>query len=374
MPEKKNQHLVPACYLRNFMADVSEQQRVNPNYESGVYINDKTLSSGWKLRSVNHSTFTKPYYYNLPEDDPKQPLIENYLAKVESDYPKYFDEIHKGITNNENMSFMSYFATLQCMRVEAFIEPIQDVWNKIASHINDFERDENYTLALNDIAKRHLATTDLGYTIHPHSTIIYNSTRFPFLTSDNPVVRKRINISDAQKIIPKEYLLQLDNESTEFLLFFFPLSPQLAYISCELIKANGNIIYSDNDINNIFYLNYISIINSYSKVYSPVIEPIKGQAQLSQLLSSDRDTIIKIYTQSKRIVSGGSLASESTYKITVSINDLEQIKAIKPDDEIRLVEVIDNGLSIRGMRDCRISSIDYANGIVSIQSFFQLNV
>lgn len=375
MPEKKNQHLVPACYLKNFVADVSEEQSLNPKFKSGIYVNDNKLSSGWKLRSVRHHSLTKPYYYNLPEDDPRQPLIENYLSKVEGVYPQYFDEINNGMTTNENMSFMSYFVTLQLMRVEDFIEMFQGSWDKVAGWMDDFEGTENYKLALKDIAKRQLVTTDLGHLIHPHSTIIYNSTQFPFVTSDNPVARRQINITDALGIIPKRYLIDLEDESTEFAFFFFPLNPQIAYVSCELLKRNQHINYSDIDLENIFYLNWFTIVNSHSKVYSPVMEPLEAEAHLSKLLSSRDDyTVVKIYTRSKRIVSVGSITTDSIDSITLKIEDLEQVKLINDNEQVKLIEVIECGVNIRGMRQCRISTVDYNNGIVVIESNIKLSI
>ncbi|PKM43999.1 MAG: hypothetical protein CVV05_14270 [Gammaproteobacteria bacterium HGW-Gammaproteobacteria-1] len=374
MSEKKNQHLVPACYLINFTADVSEEKKVNPNFTSGIYVNVKTLSSEWKLKSIRHKSLTKSYFYNLPEDDPKQPVIENFLSKVEGVYPQIFGDIRKGATTNENMSFMSYFVTLQLMRTEAFIEMFQGAWDKIAEWMDDFEGAENYRSALKDVAKRQLASTDLGHVIHPHSTIIYNSTKFPFVTSDNPVVRRQVNITDALRVIPKRYLLEVEDESTEVAFFFFPLSPRIAYLSCEILKGRENLYFSDIDLENIFYLNYFSIVNSYSKVYSSVREPIKGEAQLSKVLSSESGATVKIYTQSKRIVSTGSIASDTNSVVTLKVEDLEGLKRINDGEHVKLMEVIENGVSIRGMRECTVSSIDYSNGEVVIESNIKFKI
>ena len=374
MPEKKNQHLVPACYLRNFEADVSEIRKTNPKYCSGIYINNNKLTEGWKLKSVENKSLTKPYFYNVPEDDPKQPLIENYLSIVEGDYAKYIKQIFKGMVNNDNLSFLSYFITLQYMRVEAFIEMFQGSMDKVAGSMDDFEGKDYYKTYLKDITKRQLATVDLGVIVHPHATIIYNETNFPFITSDNPVVRRQINISDALKIIPKKFLSENTNESIEFACFFLPLSPKVAYISCELLNQSSNLVYCESDLENIFYLNYFSIVNSYEKVYSSVIEPIKGEDDLIKLLSIKNNNIVKIYTETKRVISKGSITENGNYKISLRLDDIQQIKFIDDGDEVKLVEVIENGSSIRGMEDCKVTSIDYANGLVTIESNIQFGI
>lgn len=373
MPEKKNQHLVPACYLKNFIADVSDEKKENPNFISGIYVNDRTLTAGWKLRSVRHKSLTKPYFYNLPEDDSKQPVIESYLSKVENVYPQVFDKIRKGNTSNEDISFMSYFVTLQLMRVEAFVEMFQGAWDRIAEWMDTFEGKDNYQTASKDVAKRLLVSTDLGHMIHPHATVIYNSTKFPFVTSDNPVVRRQVNITDASRVIPKRYLLEMEDESTEVAFFFFPLSPNIAYMSCEMLKGQENLHFSDTDLENIFYLNYFSIVNSYSKVFSSVREPIKGEGQLSKILSSESGPIIKIYTQYKRIVSVGSIQSDTDSVVTLKVEDLGCIKQIKEGEQVKLMEVLEDGVSIRGMRECKASSVNYTNGEVVIESNIKLN-
>lgn len=259
MPEKKNQHLVPACYLRNFEADVSSLRKVNPKFTSGIFINNNKLTEKWKLRSVTHKSLTKPYFYNLPEDDPRRPLIEEYLSKVESSYEKYSKLIFEGKVTNENLSFMSDFVTLQYMRVEAFIEMFQEAWDKVAGWMDKFEGKDNYKSALKDITKRLLVSSDLGHLIHDHSAIVYNETNFPFITSDNPVARRKINIFDALNIIPGKYLSDKRNESDEVVCFFLPLSPKVAYVSCEFLKHRKSLVYSETDLGCIFYLNYYSI-------------------------------------------------------------------------------------------------------------------
>ena len=374
MPEKKNQHLVPACYLQRFEADVSEIQKSNPNYSSGIYINDSKLTSGWKLRSVRHNTFTRPYFYNLPEDDPREPLVENFLSVIEGNYKKYSDEIIAGNINNENMSFISYFVTLQFMRVEAFLESFQGSLDKVAEWMDHFEGGDNNKEAVKDIAKRQLPEMDLGNFLHPHSTIIYNKTNFPFVTSDNPVLRRQVNISDVREIVPSRYLHNENNESKEFPLFFMPLSPAVAYISCEMINFRGNLIYSDDDLLNIFYINYGSVVNSYKKVYSSVIEPIKGEESLSEYLSSQSGTIVKIYTQSKRVICKATMKNSDNFSVSLELSDLDQVSLIKTNERISLVEVFEDGTSIRGMRDCKVSSVNYSDGLVTIESNIKLGI
>ncbi|BCD96955.1 DUF4238 domain-containing protein [Marinagarivorans cellulosilyticus] len=309
MPEKKNQHLVPACYLKNFEADVAKMQKLNPNFSRGVYVNNNRLSDKWRLKSVNNNIFTKSYYYTLHDDDVRQPIIENFLSKVEGDYAKYSSQVIGGNINNENLSFLSYFVTLQFIRVDKFIGSVQGSWNKVAGWMDDFEGTDHYKDALKDIVKRMLPEVDLGGIVHPYAKILLNKTNFPFITSDSPVVRKDMNITDAYKIIPRRYLRNTTNESKEYPCFFLPLSPNLAYISLELIEHSNELVYSYEDLENIFYLNYNTIINSHELVYSPIEEPMKAERELSEYLSRKVATFVKIYTETKRIIEGGAIVA-----------------------------------------------------------------
>lgn len=263
MPVKKNQHLVPACYLRNFEADVSEKRLKNPNFSSGIYVNNSTLTAGWKLRSVKHKIFTKSYFYNLPEDDPNEPYIENYLSYVENEYNKYANKALEGIVDNEILSFLSYFVTLQFIRVEKFINNYQGAFDKIAGWMDSYEGKEKYKYLLKDISKRQLATLDLGDIVHAHASIIYNETAFIFITTDNPVLRLQVNINGLLTMFPNRYVLGADNESFEFSFFFLPLSPKVAYVSCELISLREKIFFNNDDLDRIFYLNYHVVVNSH---------------------------------------------------------------------------------------------------------------
>ena len=144
----------------------------------------------------------------------------------------------------------------------------------------------------------------------------------------------------------------------------------MAYVSCEILGFCERLIYSDSDLENIFYLNYFSIINSYEKVYSSVIEPIKG----GKHLSSKSGTIVKIYTQSKRFICKGCIKDSTNYCVSLKIDDLEQVNLINNNEQITLVEVIEDGVSIRGMRDCKVTSVDYVNGLVTIESNIKLDI
>jgi predicted nuclease of restriction endonuclease-like (RecB) superfamily len=376
MAEKKNQHLVPACYLRAFLSKNSEK---NTKFEPGVFVNNSTLTDRWRMRSVNHRVFTKAYFYNLSNENPKNPKVENYLSSVESDFSKYAREVLRGSVTVENLSFMSYFVLLQFIRVESFIDMFQNAWDRVASFADAYDGGMAYQNAVKDLAKKQILSMNSGDIINSHACIVYNETKFPFLTSDSPVLRRQVNIDDMSELFPKDVLVREEDRSQEFLLVFFPISPKVAYVSCPLIKksAEKHLSLSDSSLINIFHLNVELIKNSSAYVYSSVEEPIKGQDELSKYLVSLKDDsgiYAKIHTSNNRVISLATIESDEREAISLVLKKAEDVREINVGDDVSLVELISAGSFIHSMRFCQISAIDHETGFIRIESKIKLGL
>lgn len=375
MAKKKGQHLVPACYLSSFVADISEIAKHNPKLEAGIYVNSNTLESGWKMRGINHKTFKKSYYYNLPEDNPNEPYIENFLSGVEGLYKKNLQKIVNRDFDHEVMSFMSYFTHLQYIRVDKFITSMQKSWDKVAKWSDEFSGGNQYTSLLADIVKKQIPTTDLGGVIHSNARIIYNNTRFPFVTSDSPVVRKNFNVPDLKLVIPQAKLDHSVPDSHESAFFFFPLTPSIAYVSCDLIKTGQTLEFNDNELRHIFYLNYYSILNAHEHVYSSVIEPMKGETELSlHLKSKQNGQFIQIYTDNHRLRFKGLVVPSDVNSLSFLCEPSDELQKLKFGDKVSLAEVYDNGTSIIGTRHCSVRKLEIDSGLIELESDIKLPI
>ncbi|WP_196018957.1 DUF4238 domain-containing protein [Serratia ureilytica] len=368
MAMKKNQHLVPVCYLKNFLCDLNYEHSDNENFEPGIYISNNKLSSGWKMRGLRHGSLTKSNFYNMADDDPNSPKIEDFLSKIESCYQRNFTRIERGEIDDDNMFFMSYFTTIQIIRVEVFIKSMQDVFDKVANWLDAFSGVQSYSEMFKDSAKRQILSIKAFASMHLYSNIIYNETDFPFITSDNPVVNRTVNVKDLIKVIPINYIADHTNNSDEFQFIFFPLSPKVAYVSCKLIDSKEKMVINEMDIGNIFFLNLFSIYNAREGIYSSIKEPIKGEAELSKYLIAKSGLVIKIYTNDDRIISNGEIVRDSDSTLTIKAHDLLLINGISEGEYIKLVEVMKNGESIRGLRECKVLSINYNNGLITFKS------
>ncbi|HAS8376189.1 TPA: hypothetical protein I7762_21660, partial [Vibrio vulnificus] len=122
---------------------------------------------------------------------------------------------------------------------------MQGTWDDIAKYCDEITGENNYKKLLADVVKRQIPTIDLGDIAHQNARVIYNHTKFKFVTSDNPVIRKDVNKNDLSCIFPKELIRRDVPESYESVLFFFPLTPSIAYISCDLIISENLVYFSD---------------------------------------------------------------------------------------------------------------------------------
>lgn len=374
--EKKNQHLVPACYLKGFEAELSSEMIENPKYEAGVYVNNNLLSAGWKMKGVNNGIFTKSYFYNLESDNPVKPVVENYLSIVESDLSQYLKQVRSGQITDESLSFFSFYTTLQYIRVEKHMDIFQKLWNKIGKWADMFEGGNSNKEAVKELSKKKILTTDLGEVVHDHAHIIFNETNFPFVTSDNPVVRKEVNISDMEMLFPKDFLLLSSDKSKELPLFFFPLSPNVAYVSSAHFKTNIDVKLVVDDLLNIFYINIESVTNASNKIYSSLKTPFAGESELSKYLQSMQQDhlFVKIYGNEQRVISNISIAYKDHNSIEIILESLGKLIHFKKGDSVSLIEIIENGMSIRGMRDCSITDIDHKTGLLKVESKLKLNI
>lgn len=374
----KNQHLVPACYLKNFIDENPLEIKSNPSFEKGLYVNDKILSSKWVLKSIRNKIFTKAYFYTLKNEDTKNPIIEKFLSSIESDYGKHLNKILVGNIDKEVLSFISYFASIQLIRSQRFIEMFQETFDKVAINLDNYVGGNGYKNEFVDIAKKLILSTDIGEIFYEHAHVFYNQTNFKFITSDTPVLRRNVNITDMRILFPKNTLNENVSESLEFPLFFFPLNPHIAFASCKLFKNEIDIKLflnnQDHDLLNLFYLNLEMIKNAQQYVYSSIKEPLQGQESLSKILSSKEDALyVKIYTSKKRIISNVIIESDESNSISLILKEPNKLEGLNIGDSVNLIEVIENGFNARGMRECLISEINMNTGYIQIESRIKLS-
>lgn len=157
-----------------------------------------------------------------------------------------------------------------------------------------------------------------------------------------------VNQEDLSLVIPShlnDHKFEKFYEST----FFYPLMPTMAYISCDLILSNKIINFQDINLENIFYLNFWTVLNSYKYIYSSI--------------PKNNQSYIKVYTSIDSIISIGNLVDNSDFSLLFQFENKDHLKKLQLNISVSFVEAIENGESIRGMRNCIVKEINLENGI-----------
>lgn len=74
------------------------------------------------------------------------------------------------------------------------------------------------------------------------------------------------------------------------------------------------------------------------------------------------------------MIASGSITRNDNFVLSVSFDDPSLIDDISMGESVSLIEVIENGSSVMGMRYCIVSSIDYASGLISVESNIKIGI
>ncbi|HAS6217570.1 TPA: DUF4238 domain-containing protein [Vibrio vulnificus] len=369
MSKKKGQHLVPACYLKSFVAKQTNSKNIK--FDPGVYVSSKCLNSGWKMRGVNHDEFKISYFYNLSDDSNDRPKVEDYLSSIESKYSFFLRKLINKDIDDELLSYFTYFSFIQSVRVEVFINRTKSMFDKLAEWEEIFSG-KSYLNSddLNDMIKKQIMNQKFSEPRDKNARIIYNNTSFPFITSDNPVVRRRFNKNDISYFLPNEVINHNIESEFEKPFIFFPITPELAYISSEFISTDSVINFSDRNITNILYLNIYSLKNAQKKIYSSVESPFVDEVLMADLLKrhhGEKNNSLRLYTtEEKRCLIYGELISREGNAIIYKFNGFDSSDDIYESMKILELSVIEDKKEIIYAKDCVIASIDLNSNILKI--------
>ena len=129
MSEPKNQHIIPRCYLK---------QWVDPNTPTGqVWIFERNSKIG-KKRSPK-KILSKTDFYTLKGKDYR---IENTLAQIENDYARIFEEKIKNkipLTKYEHAVFCAFVAAM-FLRTSRHKENVENLYDQIIEMTESFEK------------------------------------------------------------------------------------------------------------------------------------------------------------------------------------------------------------------------------------------
>jgi len=193
MSEPKSQHVIPRCYLKQFV-----DPNTPPGQEPYVWIFDRKSKRGRKRAPKNILIETDLYTFEV-EDGKKDYALEKSLSQIESEYATVFDNtISRRVPLNEyeHVTLCAFVAAM-LQRTLKQKDNIEDFFDRLSKMTEDLERQHGLppekSLELKH-AKDNAHKLSIIWTL-PYATTIFSkmnlaflcaSRRGSFITSDAP--------------------------------------------------------------------------------------------------------------------------------------------------------------------------------------------
>ncbi|MBB1333147.1 MULTISPECIES: DUF4238 domain-containing protein [unclassified Pseudoalteromonas] len=371
MAKKRDQHIVPRCYLKHFVDRSSPIH--NKKYEAGVYVNTSALDRAWKMKGLSNNIFTKTRFYNLKSDDPDKPLVEEHLAKLESFYNNGITKLLNGEFSNEILSIFTLFVVTQFLRTEKVLNTHQESWDRVALYADMFEGGDRNRTIYGEISKKqilHLAKPEVLNPIRRKSGVIINCTQIPFLTSDKPVIKEFFNQEDISRIFHPLQQIKYIDDHLESLFYFMPLTPWLAYVSHSSFEGETKGFECSHE-SVISQLNDMMLLNSSEYIYSFMDNPVTSlPAKIKQ--EGNLNFLAKIFTNSRRLILTVKNYHLDKSLLTLTSEDVCFSDELFERQKLHSVEVFDtnfsNTIGVVYSKDCTIKTIDKLSGKIIFET------
>jgi hypothetical protein len=391
LPDKKKQHLIPKCYLQSF-ADPIPPEGVPPSkYKPAIWSVDKSLMEAPTRKGPNNALW-KPYFYNLEEDNPSQPYVEDFLSIVENNFSIVLRKIenHEKL-NSQDMFNLSLFIDTLFRRTETQVEfwqeqidKIEKLYRKVDFAYNDNENASNeYFTGSHELAKKLVADAAGAITelvLQVGFSIVVNDSDMPFFTSDHPVTYTFKHIDDLYRHnIPKLWTYENIGTNEKKFFCYCPLTPRYSFISSPFIKSQGEDLYRViNDPGFVDGMNFITqlqansvLIASTSRPYVHYQELAIKRLEMMRNISRPEGQQLRIYTNRARydiMVSKYERINDHPIypKIKFWTNNTNAVQLMANDQHVDLVEFYENGEERGGTRNLKFISVSIHPDMPSI--------
>lgn len=178
MSKKKNQHFVPQFYLRSFSND--------PN-KKNISVYDPRNDVHIKSAPIRHQA-SKDYFYG--QDGKLDDVLTFFENKVLPIYRKVHDENFVTKPHSEEQFYLLLFAISTELRNPVHIDLLEDSFKNLSDHLNS-KGENDIDLSIPNAAffslKGLMSSSEICMDLR--CKLLINETRYPFLTSDNPLVK-----------------------------------------------------------------------------------------------------------------------------------------------------------------------------------------
>lgn len=379
MPTKqKNQHLVPQCYLVNFISsEIPAEHQENVHFERGIWTTSPTLDDEWRLQGIRN-LLRRSYAYSLPEDSPHHQKIERFLSTVETPWPGIIQTlISERIPSPDQESELRMFVSTLYQRTDSTMDMVQGWIGDIERLYRDVERastgqdraaDEVFSEAHNT-PKKLIEDTVFYRVFRSHRLhFLRNMTTSPFLSSDSPVSLTHRHADEVACLLPSPSLIE--SSATANLrrpLVLCPMTPKLMLLVCEFVSDQypGFPFITLTDQTQAIVLNVLTIENAQDVVLSSVRFPFdKDQPGIAALLRTgscgprQHGAWMLLYTNRNRYWLPLDDWKHTLQAIVFRTPDLDQLRRASEDESLESAEIFVDGRNRAGMRDIRFEDVD----------------
>ncbi|MGY4823905.1 DUF4238 domain-containing protein [Stutzerimonas chloritidismutans] len=371
MAAHKGQHIIPACYLRGFIAaEAPIEHRGSKNYELGVYVNNKIVSQKWKMRGVNHEVFKKSWFYNISE--PGNELhVEKSLSGIEGRYANSLKEIKKySFLSEELKRDISCFVATMLIRTESFQANFQGAINTVVGWHKELSSDivhhNEYAYGHENISRKLVVeNTAQGILSKIGLSILVNRTSMPFITCDTPVLRRDTHSDEIAYLAGQGAHCKTEFTPNQIFPFFYmPLSAEMAVVSCGLIDhvPDENQYIECLDVDAIFKLNIMLASQSQKYIVSDRSTPFgnieKNVSKRLQDSKPQQGVYANLYTCKNRYYFKVKDMTEIVDGIRLKISDLKTYRGIISDHDLSSIDIYVDGKPRRGMRQIELGNVN----------------
>lgn len=364
----KDQHIVPKCYLKNFI-DYSIETK-NPNHEQGIYITEKNLDNDFKEKNIKHRIFTKSYYYDLSDNKNDIKSIEKLLGTIETRYGSTISKFKKGIDDPSHMEIFKIFTYYQYIRSVSFIEKNQGTFDTIARYMDDFNGNSDTKNQVVDLAKKNIlnAPSPTHPIFEQPCRVLLNNTPQIFITADKPVLLTFINHAEAKILFGDDAIIKEMNNSITKPLFYLALTPRIGFVSCYFLDKNSSL-NPDHSLDTVIRLNILICLHAEKYIFASIKKPFPNQSEYALEISHQNRPRkqAEILTINNKYIIDITNPIHKKWSMTFTTLDKGFLSTVKENDNIQSIQIAGTG----GMRECFVKNINKITGDVEIETYIK---
>lgn len=268
MAEKAKQHYIPQVYLKPFVdearpVDWDQDRPFNP----GVWIAHPSAIGAFRRKSPS-TILKRNRLYNLRDDDPKRPWLEEALGRLETRFPLVRDSIERGeqLSVEEYGTLLLFIGALSARTPGAiddrqrFVDDLERIHRKFVEGNEHAVRDADRIFDNSDEAGRRLLPTwtqSYAEVVCEQGILLVNESAMEFITSDRPVCHTFLHIDELPvSAFPEERRAKVLPSVRSF-FSYTALTPRIGFVSSPLLDRGADIYLKTRAVELVFALNQL---------------------------------------------------------------------------------------------------------------------